>query len=76
MYNFLIGGKTAASRSFVAYVFDHNSLCRQPLPGTPSRLDRLRASLAQDRHLIDVTTPTCTQNERISHGHSSNAKSL
>ena len=29
---FLIGGKTGASRSFAAYVFDHNSLCRWSAP--------------------------------------------
>ena len=69
MYDFLIGGKTGASRSLAVYLFDHNSLCRhlRSMPG---------ASLAQDRHLIDVTTPACTQNERISHGHRSNAESL
>ena len=67
MYDFLIGGKTGASRSLAVELFDHNSLCRH--------LGR-RASLPQNRHLIDVTTSNCTQNERISHGHSSNAKSL
>ena len=73
MYDFLIGGKTGASRSFAAYVFDHNFLCRLT---SPDRRPRCRASLAQDRHLIDVTTSNCTQSERISHGYRSNAKSL
>ena len=32
MYDFLIGGKTGASRSLAVYLFDHNSLCSRPLP--------------------------------------------
>jgi hypothetical protein len=32
MYDFLIGGKAAASRSLAVYLFDHNSLRRQPSP--------------------------------------------
>ena len=69
MYDFLIGGKTEASRSLAVDLFDHNSLCRhlRSMPG---------ASSAQDRHLIGLATPACTQNERISHGHRSNAKSI
>jgi hypothetical protein len=64
MYDFLIGGKTGASRSLAVCLFDRDSLCGS------------LASLAQDHHLIDVTTSNCTQNERISHGYRSNAKSL
>jgi hypothetical protein len=30
MCNFLIGGKTGASRSLAVYVFDRNSLCHRP----------------------------------------------
>ena len=30
MYDFLIGGKTGASRSLAVELFDHNSLCRRP----------------------------------------------
>jgi hypothetical protein len=32
MYDFLIGGKTGASRSLAVDLFDHNSLCRWRLP--------------------------------------------
>ena len=73
MYDFLIGGKTGASRSLAVYLFDHNSLCRLT---SAVRRPHCRASLAQDRHLIDLATPNCTQIERISHGHRSNAKSF
>jgi hypothetical protein len=75
MYDFLIGCKTGPSRSLAVYLFDHNSLCHRPLPVATSTPPR-RASLAQDRHLIYKTTSNCIQNERISHGHRSNAKSL
>jgi hypothetical protein len=30
MCNFLIGGRTGAGRSLAVYLFDPNSLCRQP----------------------------------------------
>jgi hypothetical protein len=75
MCNFLIGGKTGASRLLAVHVFDHNALRPQPSPVRHFDSTR-RASLVQDRHLIHVTTSNCTPNERISHGHCSNAKSL
>ncbi len=65
MYNFLIGGKTGLRPTLSTTI---------PCVATSARCRR--ASLAPDHHLIEVTTPNCTQNERNSHGHSSDAKSL
>jgi hypothetical protein len=75
MYDFLIGGKTGASRSLVVRLFDHNSLSSWPTPvhhpdSIPLCFVGAGSSSNRRNHF------NLHQNERISHGYSSDAKSL
>jgi hypothetical protein len=75
MYDFLIGGKTGASRWLAVYLFDRNSLCHRALPvrhldSIPPCVFGAESSSNRRNHF------KLHSNERISHGYRSSAKSL